>query len=78
MELAGNCLPPPADCTGGATSVTLVVEEDPAPIQPWIHTSMVEAHADGSATQQLWPPPTFSTKVDCEGLVRFTSGSAAW
>ena len=60
------------------SSVTLVVEEEPAPIQPWIHTSMVAAQADGSATQQLWPPPTFCTSVDCDGLVRFTSGSAAW
>ena len=78
MASAGNCLPPPAACTGGATSWMLLVAEEPEPTQFWIHTSMVDAHADGSATQQLWPPPTFSTSVDCEGLVRLTSGSAAW
>src|ERR1700681_1421436 len=75
---AGYCLPPPAACTGGAVSVMLVVEAEPAPIHAWIHTSMVAAQAEGSATQQLWPPPTLSTRVDCAGLVRFTSGPAAW
>ncbi len=76
--VAGNCLPPPAACTGGAISVMLVVEEEPAPIQAWIHTSMVAAHAEGSATQQLCPPPTLRMNSDCAGLVRFTSGPAAW
>jgi hypothetical protein len=75
---AGNCLPPPAACTGGAISWMVLVEEEPEPIQFWIHTSMVAAHADGSATQQLCPLPTLTTSVDSDGLVRFTSGSAAW
>src|SRR5438045_9548911 len=35
---AGNCLPPPAACTGGATSCTLVVEAEPAPIHAWIRS----------------------------------------
>jgi len=34
------------------------------PIQALIQVSMVSAHAFGSATQQLWPPPTFNTSVD--------------
>jgi hypothetical protein len=76
--VAGNCLPPPAACTGGGCSLTLLVLAEPEPIQFWIHTNMVAAQAEGSATQQLCPLPTFSTSVDCDGSVRFTSGSAAW
>src|SRR5438874_9389669 len=75
---AGNCLPPPAACTGGALSCTLVVDAEPAPIHAWIHTSMVAAQAEGSATQQLWPLATLSTSVDWSGRTRLTSGPAAW
>src|SRR5437660_10977456 len=74
---AGNCLPPPAACTGGAVSCTLVVDAEPAPIHAWIHTSMVAAQAEGSATQQLWPLPTLCTSVDETGRRRCTSGHAA-
>jgi hypothetical protein len=49
----GNCRLLPGVRIGGAMSLMLVVEAEPAPIQPWIHTSSVAEHADGSATQQL-------------------------
>src|SRR5437868_15506002 len=61
---AGNCLPPPAACTGGATSCTLVVEAEPAPIHAWIPTSTVAAQAEGTRTQQLCPSPPFRTSVE--------------
>ena len=44
-----------------------------APTQSWIQRVRMLAHAPGSASQQLWPPPTFSTIVDCDGLSRFTT-----
>ena len=56
----------------------LVAEAEPPPNQFWIHCVIVAAQALGSATQQLWPLPTCSTNVDCDGSVTFTSDNAAW
>ncbi len=75
---AGNCLPAPTVCDGGACSWMPVVELEPAPIHALIQVSMVSAQALGSATQQLCPPPTFSTSSDWSGCVKFTSGPTAW
>ena len=36
------------------------------------------AHAPASASQQLWPPPTFATMIDCDGLSRSTTPDACW
>ncbi|TLY78623.1 MAG: hypothetical protein E6K49_05375, partial [Gammaproteobacteria bacterium] len=63
VESAGNSLLAPTACEGGGVSVMPVLAADPAPIQFLIQVSMVSAQAFGSATQQLWPPPTLRTRV---------------
>src|SRR4029453_5608965 len=39
---------------------------------------MMLAHALASGSQQLWPPPTFATMIDCEGWSRLTMPCACW
>jgi hypothetical protein len=64
----------PTDCTGGATSVTVVADVAPVAFaQLLIQVVKIWPQALGSASQQLWPPLTLTTIVEVEGCARFTT-----
>ncbi len=71
-------MPEPTVCDGGAVRVMPVEAAEPEPTHALIQVSIVSAQDCGSATQQLWPLPTFNTSSDWSGVVKFTSEAAAW
>ena len=57
-----------------ATNCTVVAELEPvAPAQWLIQVVKIWPQADGSASQQLWPPDTLVTIIEVDGWLRFTT-----